>query len=311
MLSAANVAHVVTVKHAIGGTGQILLLDALDFVMDTADSWIMVQRQGTNWQEIQRSRGADEVGQAIGQCRLIYTSATVLTMIPDNGRKLFIGGQWRTIPSGGVTVGNGGLSANTTYNIYAYMSGAAIALEAVTTARTTSSRHGHQIKSGDSTESRTLVGKCRTNGSSQFFSTSADISIINWFNRRPLIAARQVPTSGNFVSSSSSFVQITPVTPVGFLSWGDENIETEIFGDAYGTSGAAVTELAPAIDGGGTGGFLSIGSCHAASYYAPARGVNFTSYTEGWHTADASVATNGASVTIPANHVNIFVRLRG
>lgn len=69
LLVAYNAAHVITVKDAAGGAGQIHLLGNADYDLDATDKWILLKRAGTDWYEIFRSHhgieheraGVDEV----------------------------------------------------------------------------------------------------------------------------------------------------------------------------------------------------------------------------------------------------------
>lgn len=56
ILRAENASRVVTLKDADGGTGEMLMLDSVDFVLDTLDKWIRFQRVGTTFEEQDRSR---------------------------------------------------------------------------------------------------------------------------------------------------------------------------------------------------------------------------------------------------------------
>ncbi len=61
LLLIRNVAagRTVVVKHQAGGTGQIVLKDAADFsLLDPAD-YLLLKRQSTQWEELQRFRRAD------------------------------------------------------------------------------------------------------------------------------------------------------------------------------------------------------------------------------------------------------------
>jgi len=58
----ANASRVVTVKHNAGGTGQIQLKDAADFVLDALDKWVLLQLRSTTWVEIERGYGVDYPG---------------------------------------------------------------------------------------------------------------------------------------------------------------------------------------------------------------------------------------------------------
>lgn len=54
IVMAENVARVVTLNHAAGGTGQMLLNDSTDFVFASLSAWVMFQRRSTDWVEIMR-----------------------------------------------------------------------------------------------------------------------------------------------------------------------------------------------------------------------------------------------------------------
>jgi hypothetical protein len=54
ILRCTNPAHVVTAKHAAGGTGQINLLDSVDAVLDDLAKRLVLQREGSSWVEVGR-----------------------------------------------------------------------------------------------------------------------------------------------------------------------------------------------------------------------------------------------------------------
>ena len=90
-------------------------------------------------------------GSATGQCAL-SKSGSNLILLPYNGNLLTINGANCTVPDAGVSLAPTGLTAGTTYFIYALASaGAVSSLEAVTTAHATSTTAGNkgvEIKSG-------------------------------------------------------------------------------------------------------------------------------------------------------------------
>lgn len=61
MLRAENASRVVTLTHAAGGAGQMLLTDSTDFVLDALDKWILLHRESTDWVEVARNYGVDNV----------------------------------------------------------------------------------------------------------------------------------------------------------------------------------------------------------------------------------------------------------
>lgn len=78
LLTGANAAHLVTVVHAIGGTGQILLQDDTAAVLDD-ENHILLRRSGNNWIEVARSHGADQVF----WCGTAGGTANALTFSPN------------------------------------------------------------------------------------------------------------------------------------------------------------------------------------------------------------------------------------
>lgn len=136
---------------------------------------------------------AQRIGQAIavlaqnavnqlGQCRLVRDSATQLKLNPHNGNLVFINGVGEQVPSAGVTVTNGGLSANTNYYVYVYMATGVMTLEFSATVPVADTTYGHRIKTGDAT--RSYVGNVRTDGSSQFPAATVGVAtnVRSWFN---------------------------------------------------------------------------------------------------------------------------------
>lgn len=178
------------------------------------------------------------------QCRLVKTNATTLTMNRHNGQLLFINGTNETIPGTAPTLGTGGLAASTLYYVYAYMSGATMTLEASTTAYAADSTYGHQIKSGDAT--RTLIALIKTDGSTQFADSAAQRFLLNWFNRRTLIASNTLGGS----TSSASYVEINGSNRAEFLVWANDNQGT--YGssnDLYNTATSSYTaDIGVALD---------------------------------------------------------------
>lgn len=53
-IHAVNASRVPTVKHAAGGAGAVSLNGAADFALDTLTKWLLLQRKGTDWVEIDR-----------------------------------------------------------------------------------------------------------------------------------------------------------------------------------------------------------------------------------------------------------------
>lgn len=154
-----------------------------------------------------------------GACCL-QVSGSNLKLICMDGNACQINGTVQAIPSAGVTLGTTGLSASTTYFIYAYMDGSTMKLEASTTGHVTdtaSGNEGIECKSGDST--RSLVGMARTNGSTQWVDSPTEIFCLSWFHRRRKFGVNAFTEDRS--TTSTSFTEINSEIRINFLSWGD------------------------------------------------------------------------------------------
>jgi len=164
---------------------------------------------------------ASASGSGHGQCWLEVTSGN-LTLYPYNGNKLIIGGTARTIPPGGVALAPPATAPR--YFIYAYMSGASMALEASTTGHTRDATTGVEIKTGDA--SRTLVGQWHV-PAGPVWSTQVSLGL-NWFNKK------QYSISTIEVSSSHSNTTFTLVgAQLAFLTWEKEAAHMYAEGSIY------------------------------------------------------------------------------
>lgn len=134
--------------------------------------------------------------------RFIYVSATGCRLDPYAGNRLLINGSIETIPNAGVSVTNGGLTSNTLYYAYAYLSSGTLTLEFSATAPAVDTTYGHQIKTGDGT--RTLVGLVRTNASSQFVDSVTQRFVASRFNQpaRHVFVSFATPTFTFTVTAS-------------------------------------------------------------------------------------------------------------
>ena len=154
----------------------------------------------------------------LGQCYLSLSGANLL-LDRYNGSALFINGNHEAIPNGGITLAASGLTADTTYLIYAFMSGATMTLEASTTVRATDTTYGHQIKSGDGT--RTLVGMARIITGPAWQNTAAQRFIISWFNRRP-VTSLNFYTADITLTTPTVFTEFSTSVRNEFLIWSED-----------------------------------------------------------------------------------------
>lgn len=196
----------------------------------------------------QRADGTAVVGGgANGACQLTKSGANLLLSRFD-GTTVNIDGALETIPSGGVTLAATSLSVDTNYNIYVFMSGGTMTLEASTTAHATDSTTGMEIKSGDST--RTLVGLARVITGPAWIDTAAQRFVMSWFNRRAISASNTLASAN---TTSATYVDLTPSNQAEFLTWADEAVQMDV-GGAHTVNVASRTGFSQLrLDGSGVG----------------------------------------------------------
>lgn len=241
-----------------------------------------------------------------GQCRLSAASSTSLKLAPYNGNKLVINGVVQTIPAAGVSVSNAGLAGSTLYYVYAAMSGGSMVLNIVTTSHVTAP-NGVEVKNGDATQ--TLVGMILTNSSSQFVDTALSRAVLNWFNRRTLVATS---STGSASFNNSGLAEITTAARNGFLCWGDEVCVFSFAGLASNSaSGAGATVLAVGIlDGPSIGPTVAALTPYAANNASVSNAYS-AQLSEGNHYSSVAggLATGGTgSATV---NISLFTTIRG
>ena len=213
------------------------------------------------------------VSQEVGQCRLVATSSTVLTLTPINGQLIKIAGTIYSIPSAGVTLSNSGLSSSTRYYIYANISGGNVTLSASATAYatdTTAGNVGVRIKSGDN--AFTLVGMIYTNASSQFVDTAANRQVLSYFNRRD---RHLLGSASNYTTTSTTMVVVTPIL-ISSLNWADDGICVWLAGQAGMTGSYALQQ---AVFDNSTSNTYGV----QQYIYLTGASTNFPNLIGGWH----------------------------
>lgn len=195
-----------------------------------------------------------------GQCRLTKPGANLL-LSPVNGNKLVIGGVMRTIPAAGVSLAPTGLSAATTYYVYAFMNGAAMTLEASTTGHSTDATTGVEIKTGDA--SRTLVGMAHVVAGIAFADTAKLRLVRTWFND-PGIAGAGYFSASRSTASTASFVELGSDIRNEFLIWAGEICVCSSSGISTASAADRINSVAAGFDGVSN---LEIGS-YCAGYGA-------------------------------------------
>lgn len=195
-----------------------------------------------------------------GQCRLVKSGANLLLQ-PYNGNRLIIGGIPRVVPAAGISLAPTGLTPNTLYYVYAYMNGAAMALEASTTGHSTDATTGVEIRTGDA--SRTLVGMVHVIVGPAFVDTSKTRLVRTWFND-PGIAGAAYFTASRSTTSSASFVELGSEIRNEFLIWAGEICVCSSSGLSTASAADRINSVAAGFDGVSN---LEIGS-YSAGYGA-------------------------------------------
>jgi len=236
-----------------------------------------------------------------GQCRLNFVSTTQIRLDPFNGNKLFINGNYRKIPAAGVTLSNAGLAASTLYYVYAYWTGAAIALIASTNPPVTDTTYGLKIPTA--TPAYTLVGMIYTNTDGTFYDGTSGCYVLSYFNRRAKGVRASITPSGG--TNAGSFVQLGPYYFT--LNWGDETVKVHTLGYAYAAAAGAQLQLSPRLDGAGIGG-VSIATAYNSGVYVNLCQSIITAPTEGSHSYTVLGLGNGGGGTFT---VDIYVETMG
>lgn len=239
---------------------------------------------------------SDYVGH--GQCRLSL-DGTDLKLSPLNGNKLIIDGLERAIPSAGVALAPTGLVADTTYFIYAFMSGdpAAITLEASATGHTADA-NGVEIKTGDG--SRTLVGMARTIAGPSWVDSGKQLFVISWFNSGQRNATAALTSDVN--TGATVFTELEAAQRVEFLSWESELIDTNHMSSATSTYQSTAGAFGVSVDGASP---TSIGSHYAppSQYIENSSVSSHVKLTEGFHYATmVGRVQSGYSLTFRFSH---------
>lgn len=233
---------------------------------------------------------------------LQYTNTTTLTLLPIAGGALWINGYNYPIPAS-LTVSNSGLSANTTYYIYAYMSSGTMTLEVVATGHTANA-NGIPQKTGDA--SRTLVGQATTAAGSAVFQAQYVGTLSYWQRRLGSIACPQ--STGQSTSSDITYVELSTSLRQNFCCWADDVVTFNLVGTGYNNTSGNSFGCFPAVDGAVVG--------NGGSGYSAAGGQGMVLATiatqlfaEGYHyvTQFAAIANTGTGYFF----CQVFAQIRG
>ncbi|MCA1379410.1 hypothetical protein I6F34_01055 [Bradyrhizobium sp. BRP05] len=192
----------------------------------------------------------------VGQCKLVYTSATQVTLKPWNGNgSIKINGNIYTLPAAGLVGSNSGLAPSTTYYLYAFQTGGVVGLEWSTTGHVTSTTPGNigvEIKSGD--ETRSLVGMVATSGGTpggQFQDAANVRGVRSWFNDTGI--AGHAESGTNVSTTSTTGVELDATARLFVLLWAGEQYTQTVASACANSVAGSYTYLAGGVNGSITG----------------------------------------------------------
>ncbi len=238
-----------------------------------------------------------------GGCQLRYTSPTTLTLMPMDGATLYVNGTTWQVPSGGVSLSNGGLTAGQLYYVYAQVTNNALALLASQTPPVADAQ-GRQIQSGNA--ACRFVGMAfLNNAAGQFQDDTTLRGVASYFHRRTKTAA--VAVAGQ-TFSSTSLVECTAARLL-FLAWDDETITQCTVGNGSNSTAGGGIVITPYLDGAYTGDTL-FKTTHASAGGICGLAVPHAGpITRGLHFIDPAVATfTGGTATVSFSNV-ITIRI--
>lgn len=229
-----------------------------------------------------------------GQCKLALSVSNLL-LSPKNGNLLTINGVNYAVPDAGVSLAPTGLTASTTYFIYAYMNAGVMTLEASTTGHATSTTTGNkgvEIKSADDT--RTLVGMARCITGPAWIDSSAQIGVLSYFNRKNKRAVNHLTAARSV--SATSFTEFNSEIRTEFLTWADETVDVKLAGSGYVNVTSHAIYFALAFDGTSPeDGMASISDAAGAGSLRPLGLSASESLSEGDHYATAVGAVDSTT----------------
>ena len=232
----------------------------------------------------------------VGQCQLTMGGGNLI-LSRFNGYKLFINNALRIIPATPPSINSAALAINTTYYIYAYMSGSTMTLEASATVPAEYSVNGVKIKNGDS--SRTLVGMGRTDGAAWAICRS-------WFNDTDNTTSSYFTTDRS-TNNTASFTEINSEIRAEFLVWDGQAANISVNGGTllnmgagdggYAYYGIAIDGASPQDNGCGIVGVVVPDNYSSLDWLPLSINTAISGLSEGYHYATISglvVHTSGS-----------------
>jgi hypothetical protein len=222
----------------------------------------------------------DSIGPGGGYCVLDLVAAQIV-LKPWQGNQVWIDGRPRGIPNTGTPgLTTTGLTANTTYYIYAAWTGTAVALEASTTAW--AELGGLTHKAGDPT--RTLVGMARTGSGPSWVDSPHQRFLLSFFYPSVGSGTAWLTAPRSLVYPPVVNVEVHPEIRVEFLCWGWAQTLVTLSGTALASAAGVRYQSNLSIDGLGA----QVGTVIRAATAYEWTNISTTfvgTFTEGYHYA--------------------------
>lgn len=267
-------------------TGQLVLNSTSSAGSGTCSSWVVSASGAAG------IPGPPGPASTTPLCGLLTSSSNVLLKFsPKNGNVVLVNGVLYVVPSGGISIPNtnvevGGvagqtLAVSTAYDIFLKDNGSGTLIPSfyatATGVHMVSTSSGVEVRSAGGTpdDTRSYIGKCKTDTGGLFVDSAQNRLVISWFNQRPLTTI----FSGTGNSANSSMTELSSSHRVHFLTFGTNAIRFDIHG--YMTATAACSGAAEAVYNGVTPGQQIANYISATGQEHPIAACVLTTLAEG------------------------------
>jgi len=317
-IRAANSAHVVTLKNAAGGNGQIQTWGGADIFLSDI-KWLPLIGTATGWSDASgggstasgfRADGRLTLNQAVPVTVSDVTATGTLRYTPYKGNQvtLYDGSQWRNYIFGSGLYSELTIAVpattNTMYDVFLYLSSGVPALELLawtndTTRATglTRQANGALTKTGDTT--RLYIGSMRTTGvSGETEDSKAKRFVWNYYNRvRRMLEKYEATNSWTYTGTSWRSLNNSTGNRVEFvIGWQEDAVDGRIMGTA---SASTALDMALGLGLDTTSGVTSnvIGESNLSTNRVPLTAAYMGYPAVGYHYMQAMEYASGATVT--------------
>ncbi len=244
-----------------------------------SESFYVVQSSTSTRASGEQARALSQRGLP-GQCRLSKSGSNLLLM-PHNGNLVTINNLAQAIPDAGVTLPPSGLTPDTLYYIYVFISSGTMTLEASTSVPLVLTSSGIKVKTGDA--SKTLVAMVRPISGPSFTDSVTQRFVRSYFNRQAVHLFNSITTQRSITATSATPLHATE-GKVEFLCWDDELISAHLNGFFFvDIDGNGFAEIG--FDAGLTGTAQGYSRTSSVSGSPIGFSTEYSGLSEGYHYA--------------------------